>query len=204
MPADPDLFLIADELRAIANLGLQYATNDYDRERYQRVLESSARLLAGLTGGDPVATLAEYRANASHISPHVGADAAVFRDGKLLLIQRTDNQLWAMPGGLVEVGETAAAAAERELREEADLQGHAVRLLGIWDYRRVGSRIAHHLFHVAFEVEAPGTTLAPGPEALDAAIFGPDILPSLSPGHDVMVPAILALKASSSFAWFDR
>ena len=41
-----EMYLIADELRSIADLGLHYAENDYDRERYHRALSLSARLVA--------------------------------------------------------------------------------------------------------------------------------------------------------------
>jgi len=49
-------------------------------------------------------------------------------DGRLLLIQRSDNGLWAMPGGGLEVGETVAQAAAREVLEET---GIAVEINGV-------------------------------------------------------------------------
>ena len=48
MNARDDIYLIADELRSIADLGLHYAENDYDRERYARALSLSARLVAAI------------------------------------------------------------------------------------------------------------------------------------------------------------
>ena len=49
-------------------------------------------------------------------------------DGRLLLVQRSDNGLWAMPGGALEVGETVAQAAAREVLEET---GIAVKINGV-------------------------------------------------------------------------
>ena len=46
-----ELYQIADELRAIANLGLNFCENGYDRERYEHILQASARLLAAVEGG---------------------------------------------------------------------------------------------------------------------------------------------------------
>ena len=43
-----EMYLVADELRSIADLGLHYADNDYDRERYRRALSLSARLVAAI------------------------------------------------------------------------------------------------------------------------------------------------------------
>ena len=46
MESEDNIYLVADELRSIADLGLHYSENDYDRERYGRALSLSARLVA--------------------------------------------------------------------------------------------------------------------------------------------------------------
>jgi ADP-ribose pyrophosphatase YjhB (NUDIX family) len=198
------LYLIADELRAIANTGLRYATNEYDRDRYQRSLELSARLVAALDHGQESEVMAEYRGNLSRMFPAIGADAVVIREGRILLIQRGDDGLWAMPGGGVDVGETLAEAAVRELHEETGLTGTATRLLGVWDSRLVGSRLKFHLYHVAMLVEADGDPVPCPPETTDARFFAPDALPPLSRGHATVVPAVLDLLARDAPAYFDR
>src|SRR5690242_1146220 len=101
-PLSQTVYDVADELRAIALLGLRYAEVEYDRERYDRVLRLSARLVSA-EQRDAAEILAHFRDNLLHISPLAGAEAAVFRDGKLLLLRRHDDGLWALPGGLVEV-----------------------------------------------------------------------------------------------------
>jgi len=203
MDSHGDLYGIADELRANANLGLAYCTNDYDRERYERILAASARIVASLDGRSVDEVTAVYRDNLGHLSPLSGADAAVFRGDKILLIQRADNRLWAMPGGGADVGETIAETAVRELWEEAGLRGTAARLLGIWDSRVVGSLVKAHLYHHCFEVEVADPEPNIGPEALAAGFFGEGELPTLTPGHDVMIPAVFRLHRETDAAWFD-
>src|SRR5689334_10940167 len=62
-----------------------------------------------------------------------GAAAVVFdSQGRILLHRRTDNNHWGLPGGSIEVGETAAQAAAREVREETGYEVEAVRLIGIY------------------------------------------------------------------------
>ena len=62
-----------------------------------------------------------------------GASALVRDDhGRVLLIRRTDNGLWALPGGMIELGETAAGAAVRETREETGLDVVVTGLVGIY------------------------------------------------------------------------
>src|SRR4030095_4807844 len=130
------IYQAIDELRAIASLGLHYTGNEYDRERYQRVLSIALRLFASLEQRPFDEVLDEYRENNwLHASPLVGAEAVIVQDGKIILIKRSDSGLWAVPGGLVEVGETLAEAAERELHEETGVEGKVTQLLGIFDSR---------------------------------------------------------------------
>jgi ADP-ribose pyrophosphatase YjhB (NUDIX family) len=185
------LYLLADELRAIANLGRRYALNDYDRERYEQVLAASARLISVLEQRPYEPILAAFQDNLLHLTPLAGAEAAVFRHNQLLLIQRQDDGLWALPGGLVEVGETLAGAAVRELWEETGLRGRATHLLGIFDSTLWHSRVKAHMYHAVFLVECEPGEPAAGPETLAAAFFRPDDLPPLSAGHHLRVPFLL-------------
>lgn len=65
-------------------------------------------------------------------NPKVGAIAVVLRDGEFLMAQRGKDPgrgLWGFPGGHVEFGETAQAAAVRELREETTVEAAALDYL---------------------------------------------------------------------------
>ncbi|WP_298325016.1 NUDIX domain-containing protein [Haloactinopolyspora sp.] len=63
----------------------------------------------------------------------VAASVAVLdRSGRLLLVQRTDSGRWALPGGAMEPGETLAACARREVREETGLTVDVTGLVGIY------------------------------------------------------------------------
>lgn len=60
------------------------------------------------------------------------AQVAVGTDEGLLLIERADDGYWAMPGGLVDVGETFAGAAIREAREETGYEVEVTGLVGLY------------------------------------------------------------------------
>ncbi|MEJ7630816.1 MAG: NUDIX domain-containing protein, partial [Nocardioidaceae bacterium] len=63
----------------------------------------------------------------------VAVTAVVLDDARrVLMIQRTDNDLWAIPGGAQEVGETSTEAAVREVREETGLNVEVNGLVGIY------------------------------------------------------------------------
>ena len=67
--------------------------------------------------------------------PKLGASACVWKDGKVLLIQRAKPPLglWSLPGGRVEFGETAVAAAERELLEESGVTADLTEFIGLYE-----------------------------------------------------------------------
>ena len=195
MSFQDEIYMVADELRAIANEGARYAENDYDSRRYGRVLSLSARLVAAIEQRPADQVMEEYKQNLARVSPFVGASAAVFRDGCILLIKREDNGLWAMPGGWTEVGETWAHSVERELREETGVVGTAKTLLGVFDSRLWRSRAKYHFYSGVWLVEVPDNQ-APiaGPETTAAGFFAEDDLPEeMSPGHLHQVPIAFKL-----------
>jgi ADP-ribose pyrophosphatase YjhB (NUDIX family) len=66
-----------------------------------------------------------------------GASAVVVdRDGRILLHRRSDNRLWSIPGGAMEVGESIAETVVREVREETGLSVEPQRLVGIYSNPR--------------------------------------------------------------------
>lgn len=189
----PTLYQIADKLRGVANMGLRYANNEYDEERFQKVLLASAEIVSVLEQLSPEEVLAQYQGDFDHISPHAGAEAALFRDGKLLLIQRWDSKRWAIPGGLVDIGETLAQAASRELEEETGIRGTPTRLLGIFDSLRWKAALRRQLYLAVFQVEASEVNPVRTSEALDVGFFGEDELPPLDTWHAYRVPVVFKL-----------
>lgn len=189
-----ELHLIADKLRSIADLGLHFAQNDYDRDRYRRVRSLSARLVASIKERATADAMPECWEPLLHATPFVAAEAAVLRDGRILLIKREDNCLWAMPGGATEVGETWAESVVRELREETGVQGNATELLGVFDSRLWRSRAKQQIYVSVWLVELDEQQIpVAGPETTGVGFFAENALPDLSPGHKQRVPAVFKL-----------
>ena len=196
---------IADELRALAAFGLNFAhAGSHEAERWQMVLAAAAQLAAG-AGGRPAAALLErYRANYFDIGPLASGEAVVLRDGRLLLIRRADDGLWALPGGITDPGETPAQTARRELWEEAGIDGRVTQLLGIFDSRLWQSDKKIHFYHVVFRLEADDLEPRLSSEATAAAYFAADELPPLSPGHHLRAPFVLRqLRGDAPVPYFD-
>ncbi|MGH2411971.1 MAG: NUDIX hydrolase [Chloroflexota bacterium] len=176
----------ADELRAMAAIGLLYGHDHFDRERYERIQAMAAEMLAlGVTGAAPEVIQAALARDIGYVTVKVGVAGAVFdRVGRMLLLQRRDSGLWAMPGGWADVGDdTPAAMTAREVREETGMEVHVDRLLGLYDSRRRRFGHPHHLYHIVFACTPASGEPRVTEESRAIEWFAPDQLPRLAASH---------------------
>lgn len=198
------LAALAKELRAIAAYGLNFAQNPFDEERYRAVLSVSARLEAMTMGGEAQSLLENYQRNAFALSAMPSVEAVVLQGDKILLVHRKDDNLWCLPGGITDPGETLAESTLRELREETGIVGHIQTLLGIYDSRLWHSDKRIHFYHFLFLVKAADLTPHPSDEVYDARYFAEDDLPPLSPGHHLRAPFVFKqLRGEAPLPYFD-
>ena len=191
--------VIADEMRGMATLGGHYAGNPYEAERADRIRDLAVRLVNLIDADQEVDLIRAAFSNDElfHASPAMGVDAVVFNpQGEILLIQRRGDGLWALPGGLAEIGRSLSESVLLELWEEAGLRGQVVRLLGLFDGQKAGSRSKIHFTHAVFQIDSDDLTPTPGLETIDARFFAADALPELYIGHDKIVPLCFELRGS--------
>ncbi len=205
------LALYADILRDCSAGGLQRASNIYERDTYRKIQDVALELFA-LATGEPPAALEPLRATVfARPAPFPVAEGAVIDDdGKILLIRRADNGLWAFPGGGLDVGESPAQGTVREVLEETGVSCEPVVLVGINDSRLYGTRSRHHLYHILFlcrplahiDVITPPSHVQ---EVLDCSWFAEHDLPSnIDPGHRPRIPEAFRVWRGDLRAFFDR
>ena len=119
--------------------------------------------------------------------------------GDLLLQRRSDDGLWGIPGGGMEIGESTEEAARREVREETGLTVGALTLFGVFS----GGALCHEypngdqaaIVSVVYRADgAEGDLRADGDEGLELRFFPAGELPTvpLSPPNRPIIAQFLA------------
>jgi ADP-ribose pyrophosphatase YjhB (NUDIX family) len=135
---DPDWLLWAREIQAIAQTGLTFSKDPYDRDRFAALRNLSARIMASHTGSDLQRIEDLFAAETGYATPKVGVRGAVFdAAGRVLMVRETvDENRWTLPGGWADVNQTPAQSVVREVFEESGYHVRAVKLAAVWDRAR--------------------------------------------------------------------
>jgi ADP-ribose pyrophosphatase YjhB (NUDIX family) len=167
----------AHELAAMAKTGLEFATNDYDSDRFRR-MTTIAEAMAGMTIDAQFTPERPYLADVGIASPKVGCSVAAFDDeGRVVLIKRADNGRWALPGGYAEVGSPPSANALRELHEETGFHATLERLVGVYDNKSLGGVSPYQFYICCFRARITGGDATPSSETPEVVLADPASLP---------------------------
>ena len=125
-------------------------------------------------------------------TPLVGCDTFILnKEDHVLLIRRSDSDLWALPGGFNDLGETPAECAARESLEETGYKIEIEKILGVFSsnrydyvhYKWKDNEIVHILFSGTVISGLPKTS----DETREIKWFAKDTLPELFDGHQVII-----------------
>ncbi len=179
---DPRWLNKALRLQAIAQTGLTYAQDKFDIERYEAVRGIAAEMMAeGFGLEDPSELVKLFGNDIGYATPKVDVRAAVFRDGRILLVQEREDGGWTLPGGWADVGDSPSNAAVREVREESGYEVVARKLLAVYDRARHGHPpIPHYSYKMFFLCELTGGEAAESHETSGVGFFEEDNIPPLS------------------------
>jgi ADP-ribose pyrophosphatase YjhB (NUDIX family) len=182
MAAEPRLWSLARKLQAMSQTGLEFSTNEYDRQRYELLSNISAELMAEHCDTPVEKFQKMFDAQSGYATPKVDVRAAVFREGKILLVREAADGLWTMPGGWSDVNDSPREAAEREVWEESGFRVKAVKLAAVYDRAKHPHvpPLPFHVYKMCFLCDILSGEPTVSREILEVGFFAPDALPPLS------------------------
>ena len=122
----------AIELQSLAQAGLTYGKDVYDKERYERIREISAEMLSYKTDISIEKVKDLFCNEHGYQTPKLDTRAAIFSDEKILLVKEKNGK-WSLPGGWVDVNLSIKENTVKEVKEESGLDVAADSIIAVQD-----------------------------------------------------------------------
>lgn len=164
----------AREIQAIAQTGQAYAMNEWQSQRYQRLMGISAEIVNEHTNHPIEAIMESFIHQPGYATPKVDVRGAVFRDGNILMVREKIDDGWTMPGGWADVGDSPAQGAEREVWEKSGFRVKARKLIGVYDANRTSPLELYHAVKLVFLCDIISGEARTSNETTDVGFFGRD------------------------------
>ena len=191
----------AMELQSLAQAGLFYGKDVFDRERYTRIREIAAEMLAHMSQ-IPVETVTGLFCNeVGYQTPKIDTRAAIFRDGKILLVKEKDGR-WSLPGGWCDVGLSVGENTCKEVKEEAGLDVVPEKVIAVQDRAKHNKPdYAYSICKIFVQCRLLGGEFTENPETSEARFFAADELPELAEEKNTVQQMRMCFDACHAENW---
>ena len=195
--SEPQWLTWSRELLAIAQSGLAFTRDPYDRQRYETLRELAGLMVGVQAGVEPQRIVELFTGERGYATPKLEVRAAVFdAAGRILMVREVlDSGRWTLPGGWADVNLSPAQNVEKETLEESGYRVRARKLVAVWDKRRQGHPPG--IFACAklfFLCDLLGGEPAPSLETSEVGWFARDAVPS-----ELSVGRVLARQVERMF-----
>lgn len=186
MSTAADILQWARKVQAIAQNGLEFTRDTFDRDRFEQLQQLVTTILTSELAITPGELKGLWRGDEGYATPKVDVRGGVFEQDKVLLVRERSDGKWTLPGGWVDVGDAPSFAVEREIREESGYLAKAVKLAALFD--RNNPKHGHppsilHIYKLFFVCELTGGTATLSNETDGVEFFPVNSLPPLSIGR---------------------
>src|SRR5437763_443721 len=180
----PALLEWARTLQALAQNGLTFSRDPFDRERYTQLQELAVQMLSTELAIPADQARAFWEGERGYATPKVDVRGGVFDGDQVLLVRERSDGRWTLPGGWVDVNDAPSEAVAREIHEESGYRARAVKLAALVDKNRHPHPPGvNHIYKLFFVCELTGGSPHAGNETDAVAFFPVSALPELSTGR---------------------
>jgi ADP-ribose pyrophosphatase YjhB (NUDIX family) len=187
MPSTPDNTTVlawARKVQAIAQNGLMFSKDEFDRERYTQLQDLVASIISSELDIPLGRAKAFWDKEDGYATPKVDVRGGVFDGDKVLLVRERSDGKWTLPGGWVDVNDAPSEAVVREIYEESGYRAKAIKLAALVDKNRhPHPPSVHHIYKLFFLCELTGGTATISNETDAVEFFPVHCLPELSLGR---------------------
>lgn len=178
---DNRLFLTwTKDLQSIAQAGLYYGKDVFDRERYEKIREISAQMMSEISDLDIGKVKDLFCNEIGYQTPKIDTRSAIFKNDRILLV-REKNGTWSLPGGWCEYNVSVAENAVKETREESGFDVKVIRLTAVQDRAKHNSPIyPYGVCKMFFECSITGGEFKENSETTAVDFFTENSLPDLA------------------------
>lgn len=165
------------ELQFLSQCALAYCQDRFDIERFERIREISAEMAASVCDLPVETVRGLFCADTGYQTSKMETRAAVFKDGKLLMVQESNGK-WAIPGGWLDYNLTVRENTVKEAFEEAGAHVKPLRVIALHEHhRRNAYPFPFNICKVFVLCEYLSGSFKPNLETIDAAFFARDEIP---------------------------
>lgn len=194
------LIKFAMELQSIAQNGLTYTKDPFDKERFERVREISAQIVSMKTEF-PIEKVKDLFCNETgYQTPKIETRAAIFNENKILLVKEQDK--WSLPGGWVDYNESISSNTIKEVKEEAGLDIIPLRIIAIQDRNKHNfPKYAYGICKVFVLCSVISGSFQSNNETTESNFFSLDNLPIIDENKNVYDQIQMCFDAHKSEKW---
>lgn len=188
-----DILSYARRLKTMAHLGLTYAGNEYEVERYKELEQISLEIMNGLTGQPLEMLYVYFESKKEYITPKGDIRAVIFNgQQQILLLKEKADGKWSLPGGWADIGLSPTEVAVKEVLEETGLSVKPKKLLAILDkHCHLHPPQLDYVYKIFIQCEVTGGTQTAAFDILDTGFFAQNTIPELS--SDRVLPSQIKL-----------
>ena len=159
------------EIQSIAQIGIAYTKDPFDKERYERLREISKEMISKKSNLSLEQVDNLFCNEKGYQTPKIDTRAAIFENDKILLVKE-NNGKWSLPGGWCDVLETISSNIKKEVKEETGLSVKPISIISLQDRNKHNTPVyAYGICKIFILCEKISGNFIKNIETLDAKYF---------------------------------
>lgn len=192
----------AMDLQSLAQAGLHYGHDVFDRERYEEIRRIANEMMSARTGIPEEELKTLFLGDEGYQTPKIDTRAAIFKDNRILLVREKRTQEWSLPGGWNDYDQTTAQNCVKEAREESGRIVKPVKIIAVLDRNHHNKPvIATNITKIFYLCKEISGKFTPNDETDACDYFNLDNLPKLSLGRNTKEQIAMCFDANNDPDW---